>query len=89
MIFKYIFHCVPFLTLSGQFYTLQLRANMSMDLPAKAKSLVHLTFFDEPDKSVEAGHWEYWYNIQANPNQRAFDIGARNMCCLYCVCKLF
>ena len=48
---------------------------MSMDLPTKAKSLVHLTFFDEPDKKLEAAHWEYWYNIQANPNQRAFDIG--------------
>ena len=48
---------------------------MNMDLPSKAKSLVHLTFFDEPDKKLEASHWEYWYNIQANPNQRAFDIG--------------
>eukprot|EP00731_Ephydatia_muelleri_P030770 Em0022g284a len=62
----------------GQFYGLQIKANMSMDLPTKAKSLVHLTFFDEPDKKLEASPLEYWYNIQANPTRGAFDIDRKS-----------
>jgi len=34
-----------------------------------------LTFFDESDRKVELNHWQYWHNLQANPNQKAFDLG--------------
>ena len=62
-------------TRAGQFYTVILKANISTTLPDQVKSVVSLTFFDEPDKRIEFGHWQYWYNLQANPNQKAFDIG--------------
>ena len=46
-----------------------------MSMPERVKTVVYLTFFDEPDKRMEANHWQYWYNLQPNPNQKAFDIG--------------
>ena len=46
-----------------------------MTVPEQVKTVIALTFFDEPDKRLEYNHWQYWYNLQANPNQRAFDIG--------------
>ena len=51
---------------------------MNMSLPERVKTVINLTFFDEPDKRMEANHWQYWYNLQANPNQKAFDIGVYN-----------
>lgn len=62
----------------GQFYNLYCKANTSMTVPERVKTLIALTFFDEPDKRVEYHHWQYWYNLQANPNQRAFDIDRKN-----------
>ena len=47
-----------------------------MVLPSQAKSVIHLSFLDESDRTVEQSHWQYWYELQANPNQKAFDIGA-------------
>ena len=55
-------------------------------MPERVKTVIHLTFFDEPDKRMEANHWQYWYNLQANPNQKAFDIGMQNtkgVCAIY------
>ena len=60
---------------TGQFYSLYCKANNSPSVPDLVKTVVSLTFFDEPDKRVEFNHWQYWYNLQPNPNQRAFDIG--------------
>ena len=57
-----------------------------MSVPDQVKTIVSLTFFDEPDKRVEFNHWQYWYNLQPNPNQRAFDIGkvvSDFLVCLY------
>ena len=45
--------------------------------------MLALTFIDEPDRRVEFNLWQYWYNLQANPNQKAFDIG---VCVCVCVC---
>ncbi|CAI8037945.1 Grainyhead-like protein 1 homolog [Geodia barretti] len=56
----------------GQFYSLFCKANSGC--PDLVKSVVYLTFFDEPDSRVEQSNWQYWYSQQANPNQRAFDI---------------
>ena len=39
------------------------------------QSLLHLVFRDEKDPNVELQHWRYWHAQQANPQQRAFDIG--------------
>lgn len=50
-------------------------ANTHMSLPQQVKTVLALTFFDEQDRRAEFNHWQYWYNLQANPNQRAFDIG--------------
>ena len=60
---------------SGQFYSVVCTANLNMSMPERVKTVVYLTFFDEPDKRMEANHWQYWYNLQPNPNQKAFDIG--------------
>ena len=75
-----------------------------MSVPDQVKTIVSLTFFDEPDKRVEFNHWQYWYNLQPNPNQRAFDIGkvvsgvwgwrsvihiCRVMCFFFVVCLFF
>ena len=49
-----------------------------MSLSDTVKSVVYLSFFDEPDRRVECNHWKYWYDLQANPNQRAFDVGMYN-----------
>ena len=46
-----------------------------MSLPSQAKSVIHLSFLDESDRNIEHSHWQYWYDLQANPNQKAFDIG--------------
>ena len=62
-------------THTGQFYNLYVKANSSMSMPEQVKSMIFLNFFDEPDHKVEFSHWQYWYNLQANPNQKAFDIG--------------
>lgn len=59
----------------GQFYNVMVSANTRMSLPQRVKTVLALTFLDEPDRRVEFNHWQYWYNLQANPNQRAFDIG--------------
>jgi transcription factor CP2-like protein len=56
----------------GQFYSLFCKANSGC--PDLVKSVVYLTFFDEPDNRVEQSNWQYWYSQQANPNQKAFDI---------------
>ena len=63
--------CVPI----GQFYTLYFKGNTNLQLPSKVKTVLALTFFDEHDKRVEFSRWQYWYNLQPNPNQKAFDIG--------------
>lgn len=60
---------------TGQFYNLTVKANSNMSLPEAVKSVIFVTFFDEPDKRMEYNHWRYWYDLQANPNQRAFDVG--------------
>ncbi len=52
-------------------------ANTRMSLPQQVKTVLALTFLDEPDRRVEFNHWHYWYNLQANPNQKAFDIGGQ------------
>ena len=39
------------------------------------QSMLHLVFRDEKDPNVEIQHWRYWHAQQANPQQRAFDIG--------------
>ena len=62
-------------THTGQFYSLLCKANSSTTAPELVKSVVYLTFFDEPDSRVEYNYWQYWYSLQANPNQKAFDIG--------------
>lgn len=46
-----------------------------MSIPRRVRTVIGLTFFDEADRKVEFQHWQYWYNLQANPNQKAFDIG--------------
>lgn len=46
-----------------------------MNLPPQVKSVIYLSFLDEADRSIEHSHWQYWYDLQANPNQKAFDIG--------------
>ena len=66
---------------SGQFYSVVCTANLNMSMPERVKTVIYLTFFDEPDKRMESNHWQYWYNLQANPNQKAFDIGN-------CQCKI-
>ena len=63
---------------TGQFYNLTLKANTNMTLPEGVKSVIYVTFFDEPDKRMEYNHWRYWYDLQANPNQRAFDVGKKH-----------
>lgn len=60
---------------TGQFYSVVCTANLNMSMLERVKTVIYLTFFDEPDKRMEANHWQYWYNLQANPNQKAFDIG--------------
>ncbi|XP_019858101.1 PREDICTED: grainyhead-like protein 2 homolog isoform X2 [Amphimedon queenslandica] len=62
----------------GQFYSIYFRANNEMVLPSQAKSVIHLSFLDESDRTVEQSHWQYWYELQANPNQKAFDIDRKN-----------
>ena len=80
----------------GQFYTLEVRANTggmnTPTLPEHVKTVIALTFVDELDRRAEFSHWQYWYSLQPNPNQRAFDIGqcvGRHMCivwlCMLCV----
>ena len=59
----------------GQFYNIYFRANTDMSLPSHAKSIIYLSFLDEADRNIELSHWQYWYELQANPNQKAFDIG--------------
>ena len=65
---------------TGQFYSLYCSGNTNMSMPARLKTTIFLTFFDEPDKRVELNNWHYWYNLQANPNQKAFDIGTKWTC---------
>lgn len=65
----------------GQFYHIFFRANSALPLRDTVKSIIHLSFLDEPDRRVEFSHWQYWYDLQANPNQRSFDIGT-------CVCTV-
>jgi transcription factor CP2-like protein len=62
----------------GQFYSLFCKANSSTTTPELVKSVVYLTFFDEPDSRVEHNNWQYWYSLQANPNQKAFDIDRKS-----------
>jgi transcription factor CP2-like protein len=62
----------------GQFYNLYFRANNDMILPSRVKSVVYLSFLDEADRNIEYSHWQYWYELQANPNQKAFDIDRKN-----------
>lgn len=70
---------------TGQFYSLFCKANSSAAGPELVKSLVYLTFFDEPDSHVELNNWQYWYSQQANPNQKAFDIGQSSQCDIICL----
>lgn len=62
-----------------------------MSLPTHAKSVIYLSFLDEADRNVEYSHWQYWYELQANPNQKAFDIGTlhivlyHSMICIHCM----
>ena len=65
--------------LTGQFYSVVCTANLNIAMPERVKTVLYLTFFDEPDKRMEANHWQYWYNLQANPNQKAFDIGRQKI----------
>ena len=51
-----------------------------MSLPDTVKTVIYLCFFDQPDKKIEVTHWQYWYNFQANPDQRVFDIGKCWLC---------
>ena len=37
------------------------------------------------EQETERLLWQYWYNMQANPNQRAFDIGMCSVCMYVCV----
>lgn len=67
--------CYPYC--AGQFYSVVCTANLNISMPERVKTVIYLTFFDEPDKRMEANHWQYWYNLQANPNQKAFDIGGQ------------
>ncbi|XP_064404557.1 grainyhead-like protein 1 homolog isoform X4 [Halichondria panicea] len=62
----------------GQFYTLYFKGNSSLQLPSLVKTVLALTFFEEPDKRVEHSRWQYWYNMQPNPNQKAFDIDRKS-----------
>ncbi len=73
---------------AGQFYTLYFKGNSSLQLPSLVKTVLALTFFEEPDKRVEHSRWQYWYNMQPNPNQKAFDIGVCvcGVCVCVCVC---
>lgn len=70
--------CLYYFT--GQFYTLYLKGNSNLQLPPRVKTVLALTFFEEADKRVEFSRWQYWYNMQPNPNQKAFDIGERSLC---------
>ncbi len=70
---------------AGQFYTLYFKGNSNLHLPPLVKTVLALTFFEEPDKRVEHSRWQYWYNLQPNPNQKAFDIGVC-VWCVECVC---
>ena len=54
-----------------------------MSAPEIVKSVVYLTFFDEPDSRIEFNNWQYWYSLQANPNQKAFDIGVWVCVCVW------
>ncbi|XP_065886166.1 grainyhead-like protein 3 homolog isoform X2 [Dysidea avara] len=40
------------------------------------KSMIYLVF--SSGQETELLLWQYWYNMQANPNQRAFDIDRKN-----------
>lgn len=62
----------------GQFYTLYFKGNANLQLPSKVKTVLALTFFEEHDKRVEFSRWQYWYNLQPNPNQKAFDIDRKS-----------
>ena len=90
-----IFLCYPLYNviycnslITGQFYSVYFRGNTSMSLSESVKSVIYLTFFDEPDRRVEYNHWKYWYDLQANPNQRAFDIGMYMWMCA-CVFSVY
>ena len=54
-----------------------------MPLPDSVKTVIYLCFFDKPNKKVEASHWQYWYGLQANPDQRVFDIGKGYPYCIH------
>ena len=41
--------------------------------PIVVQSMIYLVF--RLEHVTERLLWQYWYNMQANPNQRAFDIG--------------
>lgn len=70
-------HTLTYLN-KGQFYGVSVMGNTHMSLPQQVKTVLALTFFDELDRRSEFNHWQYWYSLQANPNQRAFDIDRKN-----------
>ena len=56
----------------GQFYYLVFDAQPSKF--TRVKTVIHLVFGNENDPLIELAYWDHWYNLQPNPNQRAFDI---------------
>ncbi|XP_065885363.1 grainyhead-like protein 2 homolog isoform X2 [Dysidea avara] len=56
----------------GQLYTLIMEGSGD----GSVKSMIYLVFRSEQE--TERLLWQYWYNMQANPNQRAFDIDRKN-----------
>ncbi|XP_065884679.1 grainyhead-like protein 2 homolog isoform X2 [Dysidea avara] len=56
----------------GQSYCIMMESTSDVDL----KSIIYLVFRSEQE--TERLFWQYWYNMQANPNQRAFDIDRKN-----------
>ncbi|XP_065884677.1 grainyhead-like protein 2 homolog isoform X2 [Dysidea avara] len=56
----------------GQLYSLLMESSEDKYV----KSIIYLVFRSEQE--TERLLWQYWYNMQANPNQRAFDIDRKN-----------
>ena len=46
--------------------------------------MIYLVF--SSGQETELLLWQYWYNMQANPNQRAFDIGVCVRACVVIWC---
>ncbi|XP_065836862.1 grainyhead-like protein 2 homolog isoform X2 [Oscarella lobularis] len=62
----------------GQFYSITVESLLEKSAIEvdHVKSIVQLVF-REKDAASELGLWQYWYSQQANPNQRAFDVGKK------------